>query len=255
MKTNYFFKIMLALFFTVALTSNVNAQIRILNVDPAGDTVTFKNFGGSTVNIASYRLCSLFSYKTLSSQTTVVSGSLNLAPDAEVTVFSENYLSLSTTAADLGLYLPTGNFGTAANMVDFMQWGAGGQGRENVAVAKGIWTAGTFVNVAPPYSFTGSAVDTGVTFWDTLLSVDDLEATSSFTVYPNPTDTVLNIQMESNQIGLTYEVFDILGKQISSNTLENERLTQINVSNWNSGLYLIKISNGDTTETKRFIKQ
>ncbi|WP_299276092.1 T9SS type A sorting domain-containing protein [uncultured Psychroserpens sp.] len=255
MKTNYFFKTILALVFTIALNSNMNAQIRILNVDPAGDTVTIKNFGGATVNIASYRLCSLFSYKTLSTQTTVVDGSLNLGPDAEVTIFAENYLSLSTTAADLGLYFPTGNFGTASSMVDFMQWGAGGQGRENVAVAKGIWTAGTFVNVAPPYSFTGSAVDTGVTFWDTLLSVDDIETTSSFTVYPNPTNALLNIEITSSEAGLTYQVFDILGKQIISKNLESERLSQIDVSNWNSGLYLIKISNGDKTETKRFIKQ
>ncbi|WP_298758438.1 T9SS type A sorting domain-containing protein [uncultured Psychroserpens sp.] len=254
MKTNYFFTTIFTLLFSVLIGQHTYAQIKILSVDPAGDTVTMKNFGGSTVDIASYRLCSLFSYRTLSSQTTVVNGSLNLAANAEVTVSAPNFLSLSTSAADLGLYLPTGNFSQPTSMVDFMQWGAGGLGRENVAVSKGIWTAGTFVNVAPPYAFTGNATDFGVNFWDTLLSVDDFE-TSSFDVFPNPTSSILHIELTSGVSGLTYQVFDILGKQIAAETLGAENLSQIDVSNWNSGLYLIKLSNGDKTETKRFIKQ
>lgn len=256
MKTNYLFKTIFTLVFTAILSLQVNAQqFKLLEVDPAADTVTIKNFGTTTVDIGSYRLCSIFSYRTLSSQTTVISGSLNLAPDAEVTVSIPNWLSLSASAADLGLYLPTGNFGVAANMVDFMQWGSGGIGRESVAVTAGFWTAGTFINIAPPYQFNGAATDFGVNFWQTLLSVDDLNASSSFSVYPNPSSSVLNIELNGNQTGLSYQVFDVLGKQIITETLESGTLSQIDVSNWNSGLYLIKISNGDQTETKRFIKQ
>ncbi|MEM5564426.1 T9SS type A sorting domain-containing protein [Psychroserpens sp. AS72] len=254
MKTNYLFKIAFTLLFTAFLGQQTNAQeFKLLVVDPAADTVTIKNFGTTTANVGNYRLCSLFGYKTLSSQTTLVSGSFNLAPNEEVTVsISGNYLN--DTAADLGLYLPTGNFGTAANMVDFTQWGSGGNGRENVAVAKGIWTAGTFINVAPPYHFNGNVSDFGVNFWDTLLSVNDFDAISSFSLYPNPTNSILHIELNNNQVDVTYDIYDVLGKLITSEILEPGNSSKIDVSNWNNGLYLIKISNGDNTETKRFVK-
>ncbi|MFT4612793.1 MAG: hypothetical protein ACJA1H_001723 [Glaciecola sp.] len=255
MKTNYIFKTVLTFLFTAFIGQEVNAQqFKLLVVDPVADSVTIKNFGTTTENVGSYRFCSLFGYRTLNSQTTVIDGSLNLAPGGEVTVsISGNWLNDS--AADLGLYLPTGNFGTPANMVDFTQWGSGGNGRESVAVSKGIWTAGTFINVAPPYEFNGTVTDFGIGFWDTLLSVNDLETASSFNVYPNPTNSILNIELNGSQSNLTFEVFDTLGKQIVIKTLDNGNLSQIDVTTWNSGLYLIKISNGDKTETKRFIKQ
>tara|TARA_R110000751_G_scaffold306182_1_gene424049 strand:+ start:898 stop:1662 length:765 start_codon:yes stop_codon:yes gene_type:complete len=254
MKTNYFLKTVFTFLFAAFLSQQVNAQqFKLLVVDPVTDTVTIKNFGSTTEDIGTLRLCSLFGYKTLATQTTVVDGSLNLAPNAEVTISIPGYLN--DTAADLGLYTPTGNFGTAANMLDFTQWGSGGNGRENVAVAAGIWTAGTFINVAAPYEFNGTATDFGVNFWDTLLSVDDLNASTRFSVYPNPSSSIINIELNGSQTNLTYEVFDILGKQIVSEILEPGNSSKIDVSSWNSGLYLIKITNGDQTETKRFVKQ
>ncbi|TXE20004.1 T9SS type A sorting domain-containing protein [Psychroserpens burtonensis] len=254
MKTNYFLKAVFTLLFTSFLGQHVNAQqFKLLVVDPTADTVTIKNFGTTTENIGTYRLCSLFGYRTLSTQTTLVSGSFNLNPNAEVTVSIPNYLN--DTAADLGLYLPTGNFGVAANMLDFTQWGSSPNGRESVAVSKGIWTAGTFINVAAPYEFNGTVTDFGVNFWDTLLSIDELDTSSSFNVYPNPTNSILHIELNDSPTNVTYEIFDILGKQIISEILESGNSSKIDVSAWNSGLYLIKISNGDQTETKRFVKQ
>jgi len=254
MKTNYFLKTVATFLFTAFLGQHVNAQqFKLLVVDPAGDTVTIKNFGSTTEDIGTLRLCSLFGYRTLSTQTTVVNGSLNLAPNAEVTVSIPNYLN--DTEADLGLYTATGNFGTAANMLDFTQWGSEGLGRESVAVAAGLWTAGTFINVDAPYEFNGGVGDSGVDFWATLLSIDDLDTSTGFNVYPNPTQSVLNIELNGSQANVTYEVFDILGKLINSEILESGNSSQIDVSTWNNGLYLIKISNGDQTETKRFVKQ
>ena len=253
MKTNYIIKAMLTTVLALFFGQDINAQFKIVEVDPTADTVTIKNFGGTTQNVGDYRLCSLISYRTLVTQTTVVEGSLNLAPNAEVTVSIPGYLNDS--AADLGLYLPTGNFGTAANMVDFMQWGSGGNGRESVAVTAGYWTAGTFINVSPPYQFNGGATDFGVGFWDTLLSVNDLNGLSNVTMYPNPASTHLNIQMENNSLSnFTYQVFDVLGKQVMNIVPETGSLSQIDISGLNEGLYLLKISSGDQTETKRFIK-
>lgn len=253
MKTNYTIKTIFTAIIVVFLSHQVQAQFRIVQVDPAADEVTIRNFGNTTESVASHRLCSLITYRTISSQTTVVSGSLNLAPNAEVTIsIAGNWLN--DAGADLGLYVPTGSFGIASNMIDFVQWGSGGNGRESLAVANGFWTAGTFINVAPPYQFNGGVSDFGVGFWDTLLSVDDLIGLSNFNLYPNPTKTILNLELNSSDDGLIYQVFDILGKQVLNGNVNTTDLSQIDVSSLNSGLYLIKVSTGDKNETKRFIK-
>jgi hypothetical protein len=254
MKTNYVLKTVFTFLFLAFLGQQIYAQqFKLLVVDPSADTVTIKNFGTTTQNVGNYRLCSLFTYRTLSSQTTVINGSLNLAPNAEVTVSSSGFLNDS--GADLGLYLPSGSFGSAANMVDFTQWGSSGNGRESVAVSAGLWTAGTFINVAAPYEFNGTSGDSGVNFWGTLLSVNDIDSLSSFSISPNPSNSIINIELERSPARLTVEVFDILGKQIMIRNLENTNTTQVDISNWNSGVYLIKISNDDKIETKRFVKQ
>jgi hypothetical protein len=254
MTLNYILKALLAFVFVTFLGQKINAQqFKLLVVDPTADTVTIKNFGTTTQNVGNYRLCSLFSYLTISSQTTVISGSLNLAPNAEVTVSSSGFLNDSE--ADLGLYLPSGSFGSAANMVDFTQWGSAGNGRESVAVSAGLWTAGTFINLAPPYEFNGGAGDSGVNFWSTSLSVNNLDSRSRFTIFPNPSNSIMTIDLNTSPSNLTFEVFNILGKQIHTQHLENTNTTQVDVSNWNNGLYLIKISNGNKIETIRFIKQ
>ena len=84
-----------------------------------------------------------------------------------------------------------GSFGVATNMIDFMQWGDGGIGREGLAVTNGFWTAGTFINITPPYEFTGGAADFGVNFWDTLLGVEDISDNTKFSISPNPASDIL----------------------------------------------------------------
>ena len=50
------------------------------------------------------------------------------------------------------------------------------------------------------------------------------------------------------------EVYDVLGKQIYIDQLTSDD-TSIDVTNWRSGIYLIKLSSDQSTQTKRFIKQ
>ncbi|NQX92098.1 MAG: hypothetical protein HRT74_08265, partial [Flavobacteriales bacterium] len=87
-----------------------------------------------------FRVCSEFTYATVSALN-VVSGSTNIPPNGTVTLEWPSW-NPSATGADLGLYVPGGAFNNPDDMVDFTQWGSGGNGRESVAVAKGIWSAG-----------------------------------------------------------------------------------------------------------------
>ena len=235
----------------------MNAQFRIVEVDPATERVKIKNFGSTTEDISAYRLCARFSYNPLSSMTLLSGDLVNFAPDAEVevTVSFSNGNVLTDASSDLGLYLPTGNFGTASNMVDFVQWGAGGIGREAQAVTNGFWTAGTFINVTAPYEFTGGASDFGVTFWDTLLSVDDFDTISKFAISPNPASLHLNIEIPGSVENATLKVFDLLGKKVIEKEISGVQALSIDVSKWNSGIYIVRVTSDDITQTKRFIKQ
>jgi len=68
-------------------------------------------------------------------------------------------------SSDVGLFLPTGNFTSPSAMLSFFQYGAGQQGRENVAVAAGIWTVNTFFTGSGPWIYTGNGLDQGPDFW------------------------------------------------------------------------------------------
>ena len=68
-------------------------------------------------------------------------------------------------------------------------------------------------------------------------------------LFPNPVNEVLNLNTEY-QI-FTIEIFDMLGKKI----FEAENLNSINVKYFEDGVYLLKISSGNNSHSKLFIKK
>jgi len=75
-----------------------------------------------------------------------------------------------------------------------------------------------------------------------------------FTISPNPSKSKLNINLPSNIEDLNLEVFDVLGKRVYKGSLTRLE-SSIDVTNWKSGVYLVRISNDKITHTKRFLKQ
>ena len=73
----------------------------------------------------------------------------------------------------------------------------------------------------------------------------------SFNLYPNPVKGgVLNISnLESPS---TYRIFNMMGQELGSGKIENE---SIYVGSLKVGTFLIEVSNGTATTTKRFIKE
>ncbi|MBC2845876.1 T9SS type A sorting domain-containing protein [Winogradskyella flava] len=84
---------------------------------------------------------------------------------------------------------------------------------------------------------------------DVLLTQD-----KDFTISPNPGKDKLNIKLPSSIADTNIEVFDVLGKRVYKGVI-TQLESSINVSNWKSGVYLVKVSDGKSTQTKRFIKQ
>ena len=109
--------------------------------------------------------------------------------------------------------------------------------------------------MAPPYEFNGGATDFGVNFWSTLLSVENFEDISKFSISPNPASLNLNIEIPGNVENATLKVFDLLGKKVLEREISGMQTMSVDVSNWNSGVYIVRVTSDDVTQTKRFIKQ
>ena len=73
-------------------------------------------------------------------------------------------------------------------------------------------------------------------------------------MYPNPAQDVVTINLPSNLENKTsIMVYDFLGKQILSKNLNAVNNT-LDVSAWQSGVYLMQIAHEDASIVKRFVK-
>ena len=140
-------------------------QVRFTSVDLNNNEITIMNMGNSAEDISNLQLCSLFDYEAFNqSNISIVSGDLMLDPGESVTV-SWTTSGMNPAGSDLGLYNASAGFSNPANMLDFVQWGSAGNGREGVADAAGLWTAGEFISTGTPFFFSGGAGDFGNSFW------------------------------------------------------------------------------------------
>ena len=82
------------------------------------------------------------------------------------------------------------------------------------------------------------------------LSNSAFNKADNFKIFPNPTNSgLVTIQSTSTET-INVTVFDILGKQISSNKVLNNKL---DVSNLNAGVYLLNITQNNLTTTKKLV--
>jgi len=80
--------------------------------------------------------------------------------------------------------------------------------------------------------------------------------TATFSIHPNPAKNELFLTSKSNNGNLTLKIFNTTGKLLSTQKLELEYQSSIDVSQLSSGIYFLNIGdeNGNTT-IKKFIKE
>lgn len=93
----------------------------------------------------------------------------------------------------------------------------------------------------------GSSEDITFANYDTL-SNDDFNL-SQLSVYPNPTTGILNISLNNS---FSYEIYDLQGRVILNGT-SDEFNTELNLDSFSNGVYLVKVSSGNSTQTKKII--
>lgn len=88
----------------------------------------------------------------------------------------------------------------------------------------------------------------------TTLSVDEFNNADTFSISPNPASSKMNVYLPNTVENASITIFDVLGKRVYNRDL-TALTSSIDVSNWNSGVYLVRVSSDNGTHTKRFVKQ
>lgn len=103
-----------------------------------------------------------------------------------------------------------------------------------------------------PFFASGNIVISGTNGFtlvrDPNLAVNDVPAIE-FVMTPNPAENIVTIASKENRIS-QITIFNLLGQQVLDKSFANSVSESIDVSNLNSGMYLVKINN---TTTKRLV--
>ena len=135
------------------------ADVRITAVDPITGDITLTNIGDADQDISAWEVCNFPAY---ASATGLGAPSILIAGAS--TTFT--WAPVADADGELGLYTTGVNFGSSANIVDYLEWASTGHTRSSVAVTAGVWNTGDFVDGPAPYTFIGEAGDYGSEFWD-----------------------------------------------------------------------------------------
>jgi hypothetical protein len=75
----------------------------------------------------------------------------------------------------------------------------------------------------------------------------------SFTVYPNPTQSIVNVQADAKLIGSAYSIHDNTGKVVLSGTINSENIS-VDLGNLAAGIYLFNVGE-NVKQTFKVIKE
>ncbi len=82
------------------------------------------------------------------------------------------------------------------------------------------------------------------------LSIDDA-TTESISIYPNPIKSLLNINLKSD-VETNVEIYDVLGKRVYTKMINTSKA--LNLQTLKNGIYILKISQENSSITKRLVK-
>jgi ligand-binding sensor domain-containing protein len=86
-----------------------------------------------------------------------------------------------------------------------------------------------------------------------IVGIEESQQDINFILYPNPAESTLNIQVTSAKPKQKIEITDMLGHGIYTSTI-NEKIN-VDISDFASGVYFVKLYDKSTVGIKRFIKQ
>ncbi len=95
----------------------------------------------------------------------------------------------------------------------------------------------------------GITVDVGGT-----LGVDENNLETTLVLYPNPSNSIINIKLPELIYEASFTIYDMLGKKIHQSQILNSK-EDINISHFKSGIYLAYFKIKDKTIIKKLVKK
>ena len=93
-----------------------------------------------------------------------------------------------------------------------------------------------------------------IKFDNTTLGVDDFEA-AGISMYPNPVEDKVTLDLSQfNEQARQLSLYDVTGKLINNYTIDNQENYEINMSNYASGVYIVKIETASGQWQRKLIK-
>jgi hypothetical protein len=86
-------------------------------------------------------------------------------------------------------------------------------------------------------------------------AITDLPTSESLTVYPNPTNSVLNISLPPNAATGQIILYDISGREIISERAGNNTLQTLDISDLAPGVYLLTYETTSGKFSQKIVKQ
>jgi hypothetical protein len=144
-------------------------------------------------------------------------------------------------AFNFGGTLSSGPWAPPISILGEMYTGNGLQYDPNTATWNIAEDGGAFQQQGFPFEING----------EVLSSVNDLSA-NSFSIYPNPATTILNVSSKSKVQEVS--IYSLTGQEVMKAT-PNSSNSQINVSALSKGTYLVKAIVDGKTQTSKFVKK
>ncbi len=85
------------------------------------------------------------------------------------------------------------------------------------------------------------------------LGINELSLNNSFSVFPNPAQSVINVNIEANLVGSVFTIYDNTGKAVKTGKL-NSSNTTIEVNDLSGGVYSFSVG-GNRKQTFKVIKE
>jgi Leucine-rich repeat (LRR) protein len=98
----------------------------------------------------------------------------------------------------------------------------------------------------------GGCVDTSNCYYFSPIGINEINA-NNINIQPNPFNTELKITLDKNYNGVL-EVYNTIGALIYSEKLQGRNVT-LNTSNWNAGVYILKVATNDGVVVKKVVKR
>jgi uncharacterized repeat protein (TIGR01451 family) len=98
----------------------------------------------------------------------------------------------------------------------------------------------------------GTCKDTSTCYYFSAVGINEINA-SNISIQPNPFNDELKITLDKNYEGVI-EVYNTLGALITSEKLQSRNVT-LNTSNWNAGVYILKVATNNGVVVKKVVKR